>query len=108
MNKLLVTAFEKAAEDKHLRELVVANFREAYDSWRASYPDEVADIGFLTFDETLLTFHGIRITASSDPAYTCAMEAEYRILCPGNAKIVYILKFWDNGAVYDDVLYTER
>ncbi len=104
----MVECLQKIWTSKQLKALAYQQFQKAFYNWQQQCPEEVLETGddCLSEDDLILTALNISESTQSDHRYT--IEATYHKQYANRSKVVYIIKFWDDFTMYDDVLYTEK
>ena len=93
-------------KSKKLKMIVNANFEKAVLSWCKECPEELEGIAKNELDAKGLTLSSINVTQSNKQGFIYTVEAEYSKTFLNGKKVIYILKFYDDFIVFDDVLYT--
>ena len=70
------------------------------------YREEVLGIADNELNSENLKLNSINITETDKEGYTYKVEAKYSKTFSNGKKIIYILKFYDNFIIFDDVFYT--
>lgn len=69
-------------------------------------PEEVKGIADSELNSENLKLNSINITETDKQGYTYNVEAKYSKTFSNGKKIIYILKFYDDFVIFDDVFYT--
>lgn len=99
---------KKVLENKQLEQIAREQFKNTILNWREQNPEETYGMGNDEFNEEDLVLSTLNIINTGQNNYKYKIEATYCKFFSNNIKMVYILKFWDDFTIYDDVFYTER
>ncbi len=95
-------------ESQPIWTVVREQFKKAISNWYAQCPEEALGIGDDDLNGDGLVLNSLKISDANPSNYTYKIEAEYYKVFPNHLKAIYIVKFWDDLTIYDDVFYTER
>lgn len=98
---------KKVLENKQLEQIAREQFKNTILNWREQNPEETYRIGNDEFNEEDLVLSSLKIIKANQNNCKHQIEATYCKSFSNNIKAVYILKFWDDFTIYDDVFYTE-
>ncbi len=95
-------------ENEELKTLALKHFSSTIQNWHKDCPEETAGINADEFNEKELTLDCFKIKKAGATGHTYKIEAKYFKQFKNNIKAIYILKFYDDLTVYDDVFYIEK
>lgn len=103
---MISNCIKSILEDAQLQSTLYEHFRKTIVNWKQENPEEIFGIREEELNEEGLIFHTLRIYNADNYNYSYRIEVEYLKKFSNNLKAIYVLKFWDNLDVYDDVFYT--
>ena len=98
----------KLSECEQLKKIAAKHFEKTILNWCNECREETVLIPVNEFNAKGLVLNSVNVTKSSDTDYKYRIEAEFLKTFSNNLKAIYILKFWDDFNVFDDVFYTEK
>ena len=104
---MFVESLKKAWESTQLKSIVCKEFRKTILNWQEECPEEAFGICDDEFNDEGLVLNSLSVSESHQNDYRFKIEAEYFKIFSNNIKVIYIIKFWDDLTIYDDVFYTE-
>lgn len=104
---MFIEQLENLLKNEELNAVVTKQFENAVLNWNKECPEETIGINCNEFNADGLTFVSLNLSKANKSNYKYKIEATYCKTFSNNLKLIYILKFWDNFTIYDDVLYTE-
>lgn len=99
---------KKVWESEQLEKIACKQFKNTILNWREQNPEETYGIGNDEFNEEDVVLTTLNIIKAGQNNHKYIIEATYCKFFSNNIKMVYILKFWDDFTIYDDVFYIER
>ena len=102
---MFIESIYKLWKSEKLKIIANANFEKSVLNWCKECTEEAEGISDNEFNAENLTLHSINITESNKQGYIYNIEAKYSKTFSNGKKIIYILKFYDDFDVFDDVLY---
>ncbi|MBO5211150.1 MAG: hypothetical protein J6B80_04385 [Clostridia bacterium] len=104
---MFIEQLENLLKSEELHSVAINNFKNTLLNWRKENPEEVTEILESEFNADGLTFVSLNVSKANKSNYKYEIEATYCKTFSNNLKVIYILKFWDDFTIYDDVLYVK-
>lgn len=104
---MFIEQLKNLLKNEELNAVVTKQFENAVLNWNKECPEETIGINYNEFNADGLTFVSLSLSKANKSNYTYKIEATYCKTFSNNLKVIYILKFWDNFTIYDDVLYVK-
>lgn len=104
---MFIEQLKNLLKSEELNAVVTKQFENAVLNWNKECPEETIGINCNEFNADGLTFVSLNASKANKSNYTYKIEATYCKTFSNNLKVIYILKFWDDFTLYDDVLYVK-
>jgi hypothetical protein len=103
---MFIESIYKLWKSEKLKIIAIANFEKAVLNWAKECPEEVVGIADNELNAENLKLNSINITESNKQGFIYNIEAKYSKTFSNGEKVIYILKFYDDFVIFDDVFYT--
>lgn len=105
---MFIQSLNKLWKSEKLKIIAYGNFEKSLLSWAKECPEEVLGIADDELNAENLKLNSINITETNKEGYTYNVEVKYFKTFSNGKKVIYILKFYDDFIIFDDVFYTEN
>ncbi len=103
---MFIKALKMLWDSETLKAMAEKHFVNTLLNWCEECPEETIGICDDEFNSKGLALCSINITEANRDGCTYRIESEYKNSFSNGTKVIYILKFYDNFDIFDDVFYT--
>lgn len=103
---MFTKALKMLWDSESLKTIAEEHFVNTLFNWREECPKETVGICDDEFNSENLKLNSININETDKQGYTYKVKVKYSKTFSNGKKVIYILKFYDDFIIFDDVFYT--